>query len=400
MQASSGVNDRSAWLGSDLAKDQSWIVTFTPAELADLDTALRDVVRKKLPLEAVDRETFPLPTLAPRLAQVLTEIQQGRGFVLLRGLQVERYSDEEAGIIYWGVGSHLGTPVRQNVAGDLLGHIRDFGKKWGELGVRGYETNGHLIFHTDFSDMVGLLCLRPPKSGGASRIASSMTVYNELLRDHPEHIKVLHRAGKEGLSAAYLAGFRWGLDAGYDVLVEFDADGSHQPEELPKLLSALRRADMVKGSRWVPGGRVVNWPKSRELLSRGGSLYTRAMLGVPVKDITGGLNLFRRATLEAIIDDVQAGGYGIQRDLTWLAHRKGFRIVEVPITFHERTAGASKLGRDVFVEALRKTTEMGVKHRAGQARAGAAAAGGFALAVGRTAGRTVSDVVKRGQRTP
>lgn len=193
MQASSGVNDRSAWLGSDLAKDQSWIVTFTPAELADLDTALRDVVRKKLPLEAVDRETFPLPTLAPRLAQVLTEIQQGRGFVLLRGLQVERYSDEEAGIIYWGVGSHLGTPVRQNVAGDLLGHIRDFGKKWGDLGVRGYETNGHLIFHTDFSDMVGLLCLRPPKSGGASRIASSMTVYNELLRDHPEHIKVLHR---------------------------------------------------------------------------------------------------------------------------------------------------------------------------------------------------------------
>ena len=222
---------------------------------------------------------------------------------------------------------------------------------------------------------------------------------DELAASDP-HVKVLHRAGKEGLSAAYLAGFRWGLDAGYDVLVEFDADGSHQPEELPMLLAALQDADMVKGSRWVPGGSVVNWPKSRELLSRGGSLYTRALLGVPVKDITGGLNLFRRATLEAIIADVQAGGYGIQRDLTWLAHRKGFRIVEVPITFHERTAGASKLGRDVFVEALRKTTEMGVKHRAAQARAAATAAGGFALAVGRTAGRTVSDVVKRGQRTP
>lgn len=193
MQRASPVNDRSAWYGCDLAKDHGWIHTFSPAELADLDTALRQVVREKRPLEAIDRASFPLPALAPRLAEILAEIQRGRGFVLLRGLQVERYSDEEASIIYWGVGSHLGTPVKQNVAGDLLGHIRDFGKKWGELGVRGYETNGHLIFHTDFSDMVGLLCLRRPKSGGYSRISSAMTVYNELLKQYPEHLSVLHR---------------------------------------------------------------------------------------------------------------------------------------------------------------------------------------------------------------
>jgi len=193
MERAALVKDRSAWLGSDLAGDQSWIYPFTPAELDDLDTALRQVIRKKIPLEAIDRASFPLPTLAPRLAAILSEIQRGRGFVLLRGLQVERYSDEEAGIIYWGVGSHLGVPVKQNVSGDLLGHIRDFGKKWGELGVRGYETNGHLIFHTDFSDMVGLLCLRRPKSGGFSRISSAMTVYNELVKLMPEHLPVLHR---------------------------------------------------------------------------------------------------------------------------------------------------------------------------------------------------------------
>ncbi len=190
---------------------------------------------------------------------------------------------------------------------------------------------------------------------------------DELAADD-DHIKVLHRKGKEGLSAAYLAAFRWGLERDYDVLVEFDADGSHQPEELPKLLAALKHADMVKGSRWVKGGSVVNWPKSRELLSRGGSLYTRLMLGIPVKDITGGLNLFHARVLRAIIDDVQAGGYGIQRDLTWLAYRRGFRIVEVPIEFVERERGASKLGKDVFVEALKKTTQMGLRHRGSQLR--------------------------------
>ena len=119
----------------------------------------------------------------------------------------------------------------------------------------------------------------------------------DRLAEADDHIHVMHRQGKQGLGAAYIAGFRWGLDRGYDVLVEHDADGSHQPEQLPLLLDALKHADMVKGSRYVAGGSVVNWPKSRELLSRGGSLWTRLMLGIPVKDITGGFNAFRAATL-------------------------------------------------------------------------------------------------------
>ena len=183
-----------------------------------------------------------------------------------------------------------------------------------------------------------------------------------------DHIKVLHRTVKEGLSAAYIASFNWGLDHGYDAIVEFDADGSHQPEELPKILDALRDADMVKGSRWVKGGSVVNWPRSRELLSRGGSLYTRLMLGLPVKDITGGLNAFRADVLRDILPDVDAAGYGIQRDLTWVAHRKGYRIVEVPIEFIERERGASKMGSDVVVKALKATTKLGLKHRGEQVK--------------------------------
>ncbi len=124
-----------------------------------------------------------------------------------------------------------------------------------------------------------------------------------------DQVHVLHRQGKEGLGAAYLAGFRWGIDHGYDVLVEMDADGSHQPEELPRLLTALKGADLVLGSRWIPGGRVVNWPKSREILSRGGSTYSRLMLDVPIRDVTGGYRAFRRETLEGLgMDDVASAG--------------------------------------------------------------------------------------------
>lgn len=188
---------------------------------------------------------------------------------------------------------------------------------------------------------------------------------DELAADD-DHIKVLHRQGKEGLSAAYLASFRWGLDHDYDVLVEFDADGSHQPEDLARILVGLLRADMVKGSRWVKGGKVVNWPWQRELLSRGGSLYTRLMLGVPIKDVTGGLNAFKADVLRDIIDDIDASGYGIQRDLTWNAYLKGYRIIEVPITFKERERGNSKMDSSVFTEALKATTVIGLKHRAEQ----------------------------------
>ncbi len=184
-----------------------------------------------------------------------------------------------------------------------------------------------------------------------------------------DHVHVLHRLGKGGLGAAYVAGFGWGLERGYGVLVEQDADGSHQPEQLHRLLAALQDADMVKGSRWVPGGTVVNWPKSRELLSRGGSLWTRLMLGIRLKDSTGGFNAFRAATLRGIgLDDIASAGYCFQVDLSWRALKAGYTVVEVPITFVEREYGDSKMSQKIVIEALVRTTLWGVLHRGGQLR--------------------------------
>jgi dolichol-phosphate mannosyltransferase len=184
-----------------------------------------------------------------------------------------------------------------------------------------------------------------------------------------DHVHVLHRAGKEGLGAAYLAGFAWGLDAGYDVLVEMDADGSHQPEQLPRLLTALAGADLVLGSRWVAGGTVVNWPLSRKVLSRGGNLWTRLVLGIPLKDATGGYRAFRAATLRGLqLDGVVSAGYCFQVDLAWRALKAGFRVVEVPITFIEREHGVSKMSQRIVVEALLLTTLWGIRHRGQQLR--------------------------------
>jgi len=184
-----------------------------------------------------------------------------------------------------------------------------------------------------------------------------------------DHVQVLHRKGKEGLGAAYLAGFRWGLDNGYGVVVEMDADGSHQPEELPRLLTALKGADLVLGSRWVPGGRVVNWPKSREFISRGGSLYSRVALDLPLRDITGGYRAFRREVLEALtLHEVESQGYCFQIDLAWRALQAGFRVAEVPITFTERERGASKMSNAIVAEALWKVTQWGVERRWNQLR--------------------------------
>ncbi|MGW1499047.1 polyprenol monophosphomannose synthase [Streptomyces mirabilis] len=182
-----------------------------------------------------------------------------------------------------------------------------------------------------------------------------------------DHVQVLHRKGKEGLGAAYLAGFAWGLERGYGVLVEMDADGSHQPEELPRLLTALKGADLVLGSRWVPGGRVVNWPKSREFISRGGSMYSRIMLDVPIRDVTGGFRAFRRETLEGLgLGEVASQGYCFQVDLARRAVKSGFHVVEVPITFVERELGDSKMSRDILVEALWRVTTWGVGERVGR----------------------------------
>ncbi|MCG2622153.1 polyprenol monophosphomannose synthase [Arthrobacter sp. I2-34] len=178
-------------------------------------------------------------------------------------------------------------------------------------------------------------------------------------------IHVLHRRGKEGLGAAYIAGFKWGLDQGYDVLVEMDADGSHQPEELPRLLDELARgADMVKGSRWVAGGKVVNWPLHRKLLSRGGSLYSRILLGVRVHDITGGFNAFHARTLRSIdLDAVESVGYCFQVDLTWKTLRRGLTVREVPITFVEREFGQSKMSGNIVLESILLVTKWGLSAR-------------------------------------
>lgn len=188
-------------------------------------------------------------------------------------------------------------------------------------------------------------------------------IADEIAADDPQ-VHVLHRKGKEGLGAAYLAGFRWGIEHDYGVLVEMDADGSHQPEELPRLLTALKNADLVLGSRWVPGGRVVNWPKSRQFISRGGSTYSRILLDLPLRDITGGYRAFRRETLEGLgLDSVASQGYCFQVDLARRTVEAGYHVVEVPITFVEREVGDSKMSRDILVEALWRVTGWGIGAR-------------------------------------
>lgn len=183
---------------------------------------------------------------------------------------------------------------------------------------------------------------------------------DKLAVDEPIH--VVHRMGKEGLGAAYLAGFDWGLGNGYDVLIEMDADGSHRPEQLGDLLAAIDHgADLVLGSRWVPGGEVLNWPKYREVISRTGNFYARIMLGLPLRDATGGFRAFRRTTLEGLnLREVASQGYCFQVDLARRAVDAGFTVVEVPITFVERLRGQSKMSNAIVLEALWRVTIWGL----------------------------------------
>ncbi|HKU12242.1 polyprenol monophosphomannose synthase [Sinomonas sp.] len=178
-------------------------------------------------------------------------------------------------------------------------------------------------------------------------------------------VHVMHRRGKEGLGAAYIAGFRWALERDYDVIVEMDADGSHQPEQLPRLLDAVEAgADLVIGSRWVQGGTVVNWPLYRQLISRTGSTYARTMLGLKIKDMTAGYRAFRRTTLEKLdLDSVESVGYGFQVDLAWRVAKMGLKVVEVPVTFVERELGSSKMSGNIVVEAMLNVTKWGLADR-------------------------------------
>jgi len=177
-------------------------------------------------------------------------------------------------------------------------------------------------------------------------------------------VQVLHRTQKNGLGGAYIAGFRWGLERGYDVLVEMDADGSHQPEQLPRLLEAVDGADLVIGSRRVPGGKMVNWPAHRKLISACGSLYPRIMLGLNLTDVTAGYRAYRADTLRAIdLGDVQSRGYGFQVDMTFRTALLGKRIAEVPITFVEREYGESKMSGNIITEAVSSVTKWGLQAR-------------------------------------
>lgn len=187
----------------------------------------------------------------------------------------------------------------------------------------------------------------------------------DKLAETDQHVQVMHRTEKAGLGRAYVAGFSWALERGYDAIVEMDADGSHRPEDLPKLLAALDgTADAVIGSRYVPGGTVVNWPKSREFLSRGANIYNRLMLGVSVKDATGGFRVYRAATLRKLdLNNIESAGYCFQIDMTLRVLQAGLELTEVPITFVERERGSSKMSNAVIREAFFRVAQWGIAAR-------------------------------------
>jgi dolichol-phosphate mannosyltransferase len=209
---------------------------------------------------------------------------------------------------------------------------------------------------------VDVLVVDDESPDGTGRIA-------DTLAKEDARVRVLHRTAKGGLGAAYVHGFTWALEQGYDVIGEMDADGSHQPEQLQRLLDELDDADLVIGSRWVPGGSVVNWPLRRELLSRGGNLYVRLLLGIEVRDATAGYRLFRRQTLEKIdLAKVRSTGYVFQTDMVARTLNAGLVVREVPIEFVERVRGDSKMSGAVATESLKRITAWGLRERRDQLR--------------------------------
>ncbi len=210
--------------------------------------------------------------------------------------------------------------------------------------------------------LVHLLVADDASPDGTGQLADELAAADD-------HVHVLHRAGKQGLGAAYLAAFAWGLEQGYGVIVEMDADGSHQPEQLGLLLEALAGADVVLGSRWVPGGKVENWPLHRALLSRGGNTYTRVVLGLPLRDATGGFRAYRSSALRRLhLAEVASQGYCFQVDMAWRAVLAGMRVVEVPITFVERERGTSKMSSAIVRESLWRVSVWGLARRREQLR--------------------------------
>ena len=186
------ITSASAWRGETLTRETSWIARLTDAEIADVERARAAARAGGKPLEQIGRAEFPLTVMRARLEQALADMYEGRGFVVLRGLPVARWSDDDTGLVFWGLGRYLGSPLYQNPQGERLGHVYDHGRTYGNIDVRGYETNAYLPYHTDAGDMVGLLCLRRSLEGGLSSIVSSVTVHNEILANHPEYLGLLY----------------------------------------------------------------------------------------------------------------------------------------------------------------------------------------------------------------
>jgi dolichol-phosphate mannosyltransferase len=177
----------------------------------------------------------------------------------------------------------------------------------------------------------------------------------QLIESGDQRVYLMKRHGKQGLRAAYVAGFKWGLERGFSELIEMDADFSHDPQILPTILEKLKEYDVVIGSRYIPGGGTSNWSRFRKMISQAGSLYARTILGLPFRDLTGGFNGWRSATLKGIdLDSLQSDGYAFQIELKYRSHRRGFKIVETPIVFAERRAGASKMSGGIFIEAIHR----------------------------------------------
>jgi dolichol-phosphate mannosyltransferase len=179
-------------------------------------------------------------------------------------------------------------------------------------------------------------------------------IADRLVAQHPDRVFALHRAAKEGLGKAYLAGFAWGLAQGYELLFEMDADFSHDPRHLPQFVNRIREgADVVLGSRYIPRGGTRNWTLVRRIISRGGSRYAQLVLGLPLRDLTSGFKCFRRTALEAIdLENISANGYGFQIEVTYRCFKRGLRIVETPIIFVDRRVGQSKMSRHIILEAM------------------------------------------------
>lgn len=186
------VDHPSAWRGADLGQDGPWLIRLTAADRAELEAGLRHAQGCGVPMLHLTRREFPLAHMAETLGRLAAEIRSGLGFSVMRGLDISGYSDDEVGLLFWGMGLYLGDPLGQNTRGDLLGHVIDQGRSYGSLDVRGYETNAHLPFHSDSCDLLGLMCLRKGIAGGLSSLVSSTTVHNEILRQHPEYLGLLY----------------------------------------------------------------------------------------------------------------------------------------------------------------------------------------------------------------